>query len=236
VAAGTCVRGANDGAVKILVVEDDVRLAEVIRRGLTESGHVVDVEHDGEGGESTAASGEYDALILDVMLPRKDGLRVARALRDRDVQTPILMLTSADTVEDTIRGLDAGADDYLRKPFVFGELDARLRSITRRSALPVHDELRVSDLVMDLATRRVRRGDSTVALTARETAFLEYLLRNAGLLLTRPMIEAALWERDRDTASNLIEVYVRRLRAKLSPRGEPPLIHTVRGAGFMLSS
>ena len=218
--------------VKILVVEDDVRLAEVIRRGLTESGHVVDIERDGEGGESTALSGEYDALILDVMLPRKDGLCVARALRARALQTPILMLTSRDTVDDTIRGLDAGADDYLRKPFVFGELDARLRSITRRSALPVHDELRAGDLVMDLATRRVRRGETTIALTARETAFLEYLMRNAGLLLTRTMIETALWERERDTASNLIEVYVRRLRTKLSPGGEPPVIHTVRGAGY----
>jgi DNA-binding response OmpR family regulator len=218
--------------VKILVVEDDVRLAEVIRRGLTESGHVVDVEHDGESGELTALDGGYDALILDVMLPRKDGFTVARELRARDVQTPILMLTSRDTVDDTIRGLDAGADDYLRKPFVFGELDARLRSITRRAPAPVHDELRAGDLVMDLATRRVRRGTNSLALTARETAFLEYLMRNAGLLLTRPMIEAALWERDRDTASNLIEVYVRRLRTKLSPHGEPPLIHTVRGAGY----
>jgi DNA-binding response OmpR family regulator len=218
--------------MKILVVEDDVRLAEVIRRGLTESGHVVDVEHDGENGESTAASGEYDALILDVMLPRKDGFAVARALRGSDVQTPILILTSRDTVDDTIRGLDAGADDYLRKPFVFGELDARLRSITRRSSLPAHDKLRAADLVMDLATRRLRRGDIPIVLTARETAFVEYLMRNAGLLLTRPMIEAALWARDRELASNLIEVYVRRLRTKLSPNGEPPLIHTVRGAGY----
>ena len=226
----------EEGDVKILVVEDDVRLAEVIRRGLTESGHVVDVEHDGEGGELTALGGEYDALILDVMLPRKDGFSVARALRACDVQTPILMLTSRDTVDDTIRGLDAGADDYLRKPFVFGELDARLRSITRRSPAPVHDELRAGDLVMDLATRRVRRGDTPVELTARETAFLEYLMRNAGLLLTRPMIEAALWERDRETASNLIEVYVRRLRAKLSPNREPPLIHTVRGAGYRFTA
>jgi DNA-binding response OmpR family regulator len=218
--------------VKILLVEDDLRLAEVIRRGLTESGHVVDVEHDGEGGENAALGGAYDALILDVMLPRKDGFAVARALRAREIATPILMLTSRDTVEDTIRGLDAGADDYLRKPFVFGELDARLRSITRRTPAPVHNELRAGDVVMDLATRRVRRGPTPLELTARETAFLEYLMRNAGLLLTRPMIEAALWERDRETASNLIEVYVRRLRAKLSPHGEPPLIHTVRGAGY----
>jgi DNA-binding response OmpR family regulator len=218
--------------VKILLVEDDVRLAEVVRRGLAESGHVVDVEHDGEGGERAALGGEYDALILDVMLPRKDGFAVARALRQREIATPILMLTSRDTVEDTIRGLDAGADDYLRKPFVFGELDARLRSIARRAPAPVRSELRFGDVAMDLATRRVRRGAAPIELTARETAFLEYLMRNAGLLLTRPMIEAALWERDRHTASNLIEVYVRRLRAKLSPHGEPPLIHTVRGAGY----
>ncbi len=215
-----------------MLVEDDLRLAEVIRRGLAESGHVVDVEHDGESGEHAALGGAYDALILDVMLPRKDGFAVARALRALAIATPILMLTSRDTVDDTIRGLDAGADDYLRKPFVFGELDARLRSIARRAPAPVHDELRAADVVMDLATRRVRRGTAAIELTARETAFLEYLMRNAGLLLTRPMIEAALWERDRETASNLIEVYVRRLRAKLSPHGEPALIHTVRGAGY----
>lgn len=218
--------------MKILVIEDDVRLAEVLRRGLAESGHVVDVELDGESGAATALGGSYDALILDVMLPRRDGFSVARELRAHDVTTPILMLTSRDAVDDTIRGLDAGADDYLHKPFVFRELDARLRSIARRASAPAHNELRVSDVVMDLATRRVVRAGAPIELTARETAFLEYLMRNAGLLVTRAMIESALWERDRDTASNLIEVYVRRLRTKLSPNGEPPLIATVRGAGY----
>ncbi len=229
-----CTTGESGNAVvvKILVIEDDVRLAEVLRRGLRESGHVVDVEHDGEAGASTALAGSYDAIVLDVMLPKKDGFAVARELRAGDVATPILILTSRDGVEDTIRGLDAGADDYLRKPFVFGELDARLRSISRRVPSPVRNELRVADLIMDLGTRRVIRGETAIDLTARETAFLEYLMRNAGLLLTRTMIEAALWERDRDTASNLIEVYVRRLRAKLSPCGEPPLIATVRGSGY----
>ena len=218
--------------MKVLVIEDDVRLAQVIRRGLAESGHVVDLEHTGLAGEAAAAGGDYDAIILDVMLPEKDGFSVARELRRRDIHTPILMLTSRDTVEDTIRGLDAGADDYLRKPFVFGELDARLRSIARRSPAPVVSELRVGDLVMDLATRRVTRSTTHIVLTARETAFLEYLMRNAGLLVTRPMLEAALWERDRESGSNLIEVYVRRLRTKLSPGGQPPLIHTIRGAGY----
>lgn len=218
--------------MKILVIEDDVRLAAVLRRGLAEGGHVVDVEYDGVAGEAAAGSADYDAIVLDVALPRKDGLAVARSLRERDVRTPILMLTSRDTTEDTIVGLDAGADDYLRKPFVFGELEARLRSVTRRVPAPVHNVLRVADVVLDLATRRVTRGGTPIALTARDTAFLEYLMRNAGLLLTRRMIEDALWERDRETASNLIEVYVRRLRAKLSPAGEPDLIRTVRGAGY----
>ncbi len=218
--------------MKILVVEDDRRLAELLRRGLAESGHVVDLERDGESGENSAMGGAYDAIVLDVMLPHKDGFAVARDLRARNVATPILMLTSRDTADDTIGGLDAGADDYLRKPFVFGELEARLRSLARRIAAPVHRTLTIGDLQMDLATRRVTRGETPLALTARETAFLEYLMRNSGLLITRPMLEDALWERDRDTASNLIEVYVRRLRSKLSPSGEPPLIHTVRGSGY----
>ncbi|MBC5800794.1 MAG: response regulator transcription factor [Candidatus Eremiobacteraeota bacterium] len=218
--------------MKILVVEDDRRLAELLRRGLAEGGHVVDLAHDGEAGEDAADDGAYDAIVLDVMLPRKDGFMVASELRARNVATPILMLTSRDTPEDTIGGLDAGADDYLRKPFVFGELEARLRSLGRRIPAPVHRALTIGDLRMDLATRRVTRGETPIALTARETAFLEYLMRNSGLLITRPMLEDALWESDRDTASNIIEVYVRRLRNKLSPHGEPPLIHTVRGAGY----
>ncbi len=218
--------------MKILVVEDDTRLAAVLRRGLAESGHCVDVEHDGLRGQSVAIDGSYDAIVLDVMLPRRDGFAVVREMRRRDVRTPVLLLTARDTVDDTIEGLDAGADDYLRKPFVFRELDARLRSITRRVDAPPLKELRRSDLVLDLGSRRLFRGTTPIAMTARETAFVEYFMRNAGLLLTRPMIENALWEPGRDTESNVIEVYVRRLRAKLSPNGEPNLIHTVRGAGY----
>jgi DNA-binding response OmpR family regulator len=218
--------------MKILVVEDDPKLAEVLRRGLAEGGHVVDVERDGERGQAAALAGEYDAVILDIMLPRRDGIAVVRELRACAVRTPVLMLTSRDTIDDVIGGLDAGADDYLRKPFVFRELDARLRSIARRADAVPQRELHGAGIVLDLATRRVRRGDVPIELTARETAFLEYFMRNAGLLLTRPMIEDALWERDRETESNIIEVYVRRLRAKLSPRGEPSVIQTVRGAGY----
>jgi two-component system OmpR family response regulator len=218
--------------MKILVIEDDPALADVVRRGLAESGHVVDVEPDGTVGERTATSGLYDAIVLDLTLPGKDGLALARDLRVGGVQTPILMMTARDTVEDTVAGLDAGADDYLRKPFVFDELEARLRTIVRRTQVAPREELRVADVVMDLATRRVRRGARTLTLSARETAFLEYFMRNAGLLLTRPMLEDALWERDRETSSNIIEVYVRRLRLKLTEGGEPPLIETVRGAGY----
>jgi two-component system copper resistance phosphate regulon response regulator CusR len=219
-------------AVKILVVEDDSRLAAVLRRGLAESGHLVDVEQDGLRAQSVAIGGAYDAIVLDIMLPGRDGLSVVREMRKREVGTPVLLLSSRDTVDDTIAGLDAGADDYLRKPFVFRELDARLRSITRRGDAPPQKELRRGDLRLDQASRRVFRGDVPLQLTARETAFVEYFMLNAGLLLTRPMIEDALWEPGRDTESNIIEVYVRRLRSKLSPNGEPNLIHTIRGAGY----
>ncbi len=217
------------------MVEDDRRLAAVIARGLSEGGHVVDVRHDGLTAQDEAEHGRYDAIVLDVMLPARDGLCVARSLRNAGNTTPILIVTSRDTPEDVVSGIDAGADDYLRKPFAFAELEARLRSITRRAAPPQRDELRVGDLVLDLGTRDVRRGDANVILTARETAFLEFFMRNAGRVLTRRMIEDAMRARDREPASNVIDVYVRRLRTKLSPRGEPLLIHTIRGAGYKLA-
>lgn len=218
--------------MKILVVEDDRSLADVLRRGLAESGHVVDVERDGSAAVRVATAGGYDALLLDLALPGKDGLTVSRELRAAHVAIPILMLTARDTVEDVITGLDAGADDYLRKPFVFDELEARLRSITRREAARPRDELRVGEVVMDLGARKVTCSGRTIALSARETAFLEYFLRNPGRLLTRAMLEDALWERDRETSSNVIEVYVRRLRMKLAIDGRPAPIETVRGAGY----
>jgi DNA-binding response OmpR family regulator len=166
------------------------------------------------------------------MLPRLDGFAVARRLRREGVSTPILMLTARDTVEDTVAGLDSGADDYLRKPFAFSELNARLRALTRREAAPVRTVLRVGDVEMDAATRRVTRGSREIPLTARELAFLEYLMRNAGVVLTRTMLEDALWERDRDTTSNVIEVYIARLRSKLTAAGELSPIETVRGIGY----
>ena len=217
----------------LLIVEDDVRLSDVLRRGLGEAGHVVDVAHDGEEGETWAAGRPYDALILDVNLPKRDGLSVVRSLRARRVRTPVLLLTSRDTAQDVIEGLDAGADDYLRKPFVFGELEARLRSIIRRDTAESLDaELRCGDLIFDLRSRRARRRDRAIDLTARESAFLEYFMRNMDRLLTRRMIEDALFERESETTSNVVDVYVSRLRSKLTAGGEPQFLHTVRGAGY----
>ena len=220
--------------MKILLVEDDPALADVVRRALTESGHVIDLEVDGTTAETVASTTPYDAIILDVMLPGREGLAIARTLRARDVWTPILMLTARDTVEDVVAGFDAGADDYLRKPFAFDELEARLHSVTRRQPIRQRDVLRVQDLSMDLATREVRRGERAIELSPRETAFLEYFMRNAGLILTRPMLEDALWERDRETASNVIEVFVRRLRRKIDDGAPTSLIETIRGVGYRL--
>ncbi|HEY8314505.1 MAG TPA: response regulator transcription factor [Candidatus Baltobacteraceae bacterium] len=219
--------------MRLLVVEDDRRLCDVLRRGLSEQGHVVDLAFDGDEGERYASGTIYDAVILDVNLPRRDGLSVVRSMRAERVVTPVLILTSRDTVDDIIEGLDAGADDYLRKPFVFGELDARLRTIVRRKALPVSGtDLHVGDLRFDLAARRAYRGERELELTARETAFLEYFMRNAGMLVTRPMIEDALFDRESEATSNVVDVYASRLRAKLTSGGEPQLLHTVRGAGY----
>jgi DNA-binding response OmpR family regulator len=223
--------------MRILIVDDDVRLADVLRRSLAESGHVVDVEHNGETGETAALDGLYDAIILDVMLPGKDGLTVLQRLRHADVRTPILMLTARDTIQDVVVGLDAGADDYLRKPFDLEELEARLRTIRRRDGPHPNRILRVADVELDLATMTVRRAGRTISMTARETAFLEYFMRHSGQVVTRRMIEDALWERERDSgASNVIDVFIRRLRAKLTQGEETPLIHTVRGEGYRFAS
>lgn len=220
--------------MRLLVVEDDPRLNDVLRRGLSERGHVVDVSFDGEEAEQLAAAPLYEAIVLDVNLPKRSGLDVLRSVRQRGTQTPVLLLTSRDTPEDVIEGLDAGADDYLRKPFVFGELEARLRSISRRRIPPgpAHSELRVASLVFDLGTRAARRGDRPLQLTARETAFLEYFMRNPGRLLTRRAIEDAMFDRMSETTSNVVDVYVSRLRSKLTAAGEPQMLHTVRGEGY----
>jgi len=219
--------------MRLLIVEDDRRLSDVLRRGLTEQGHAVDAAFDGAEGEQWAASGSYDAIILDLNLPIRDGIAVVHGLRRRNVQTPILILTSRDTTEDVVEGLDGGADDYLCKPFAFAELEARLRSIFRRGPAAVaSSELRCDDVVFDLAARRARRGERLLNLTPRETTLLEYLMRNKNRLLTRTMIEDAIFDRDHDAVSNVLDAYVSRLRNKLTENGEAPIIHTIRGVGY----
>ncbi len=220
--------------MRILFVDDDERLTNVVRRGLTESGHVVDCAPTGTTGLAFATERSYDAIVLDVMLPGMDGFAIVRDLRRGGSTTPVLFLTARDAPEDTIAGLDAGADDYLRKPFAFGELEARLRSISRRTAPPAHPVLTVGDLTFDMRTRRAARGSRRIELTARESAFLEYFMRHPGRVLTRTMIEDALWSVDNASTSNVVDVYVRRLRAKLEAAGEPRLLHTLRGAGYRL--
>ena len=221
--------------MNILVVEDDVNLARVIQRGLTKNGHVVDLAHDGPSGKYLAEHNAYDAIVLDVILPGIDGVSMTSQLRRDEIETPILMLTARDTVEDTIIGLDAGASDYLRKPFVFAELDARLRSIARRSSTGLARELVVGGVRLNLVTREVTRDGEAIALTVRETAFLEYFMRHAGQIVTRSMLENALWEHGRYVESNIAEVYVCRLRSKLQLKGRAPLIATLRGAGYRFS-
>ncbi len=220
--------------MRILFVDDDLRLAGLVRRGLGESGHVVDCAHTGTAGVMYATERAYDAIVLDVMLPEMDGFAIVRSMRAGGTTTPVLFLTARDAPEDTIAGLDAGADDYLRKPFLFGELEARLRSISRRTAPPAQAVLIVADLSFDVRTRRARRGQREIDLTARESAFLEYFMRHPGLVMTRTMIEDALWTVDTANASNVVDVYVRRLRGKLEADGEVRLLHTLRGAGYRL--
>ena len=221
--------------MRLLVVEDDDRLRDVVRRGLEEQGHVVDLAADGRLGEALGLQGDFDAIILDLNLPGLDGLSVLRSLRAARVGTPVVILTSRDTTDDIVDGLDAGADDYMRKPFVFRELEARLRSISRREGVPSAATIVVEDVIFDVQSRRVTRGDVELAFTARELVFLEYFMRNVGRVLTRRMMEAALWDSLSETNSNVVDVYVRRLRVKLDASG-PPLLHTVRGIGYRMGA
>ncbi len=218
----------------MLIVEDDDRLADALRRGLQDQGHVVDLAQDGPSGLLLASEPGYDAIVLDLNLPGRDGLDVLRAVRASGIATPIVIATSRDETDDVVAGLDAGADDYIRKPFAMRELEARLRSVARREAPPAPALLKVGSLTLDLATRRVTRGHREIDFTARELAFLEYFMRNAGRVLTRPMIETALWDRTSETTSNVVDVYVRRLRLKIDAEGEAPLLQTVRGIGYRM--
>jgi DNA-binding response OmpR family regulator len=222
--------------MRILVVDDDRRLCAVIKRGLLEEAYAVDLAYDGEEGEYLAEVNPYDLIILDIMLPNKDGIEVCHELRAKKVTTPILMLTAKDTVEDRVRGLDTGADDYLVKPFAFNELLARVRALLRREGMLKSPELRVGDLTLNTLTRQVWRGQRPIELTTKEYVILEYFMRHPNVVVTRTMIEEHAWDYDFDSLSNLVDVYIRRLRRKIDSEGEDSLIQTVRGAGYRLKA
>ena len=222
--------------MRILLAEDDRQLRESITRGLREASYAVDDAPDGGRAVFLAAVNEYDAIILDIVLPVKDGLEVCREIRRKGVHAPILMLTARDTVEDKIIGLDAGADDYVTKPFDFGELLARLRALVRRRGDVLPGELSVADLVVDTRRHSARRGKREITLTTKEYALLEHLVRNAGRIVTRAEINAHVWDDNHDPFSNLIDVYVSRLRRKVDGGERVALISTRRGVGYMLSA
>jgi DNA-binding response OmpR family regulator len=208
-------------------------MAALLKRGLAEEGHQVFVAHEGVEGYEMARAAEFDVIVLDVMLPGMDGFAIARRLRDAHNQTPVLMLTARDTAASVIAGLDAGADDYLTKPFSFDIFLARLRAVSRRGAIPRPVCLQVADLKLDPSTRRVTRGEQPVSLTPREFSLLELLMRNHGRVITRDTILESVWGFDTDVAGNTIEAFVRLLRLKVD-MSEPKLIHTVRGVGYVM--
>jgi DNA-binding response OmpR family regulator len=220
--------------MRVLVVEDSRRLAGIVKRGLLEEGYTVDNAYDGEEAEYMAETTPFDLIVLDIMLPKKDGLAVCRDLRAKAVNTPILMLTAKDTVEDKVAGLDCGADDYLVKPFAFSELLARLRALLRREVLPKTQKYQVGELSLDPQSREVWRNGSRLELTAKEYAIIEYFMRRPNAVVTRTMLGESVWDYEFDGLSNIIDVYVRRLRQKIDRDGQPSLIQTVRGAGYRL--
>jgi two-component system copper resistance phosphate regulon response regulator CusR len=221
--------------VRVLLAEDDPVLGEMLARGLREKAYAVDWVQDGDRAVYLAAINDYDAAIVDVMMPRRDGLAVCRELRRRGLAFPVLVLTARDAVADKVAGLDAGGDDYLTKPFDFEELLARLRALLRRAPRLLPSTIEIDDLVVDTRAQTARRGGEPLALTPKEYALLEYLARNAGRVVSRADLTAHVWDDNHDPFSNAIEVNINRLRKKLDAGRAAPLIHTRRGAGYQLA-
>ena len=223
--------------VRVLLVEDDTTIAEFVARGLREAGFAVDHEADGEAGLAAAATSSYDVAIVDLMLPKRDGLSLIEELRRRGVATPVLILSARRSVDDRVRGLQAGGDDYLTKPFAFAELLARVQALVRRATrAPEPTTLTVEDLVLDLLSRRVTRGGKAIDLRPREFTLLEYLLRNVGRVVSKTMILSHVWEYNFDPQTNIVDVLVSRLREKIDRPFDKKLLHTVRGVGYVLRS
>ena len=223
--------------MKILIVEDEAKTGEYLQQGLTEAGFVVDLARSGLDGLHLGTTERYDLVILDVMLPDLDGWRLLQALRDAGKHMPVLFLTARDSVDDRVKGLEIGADDYLVKPFAFAELLARVRTLLRRgAATSIETTLRVADLELDLMRRRASRAGQRIQLTAKEFALLELLIRHQSEVLPRSLIASQVWDMNFDSDSNVIDVAIRRLRAKIDEPFQPKLIHTVRGMGYMLDA
>ena len=220
--------------MRILIVEDDRKLARQLKKGVDESGHSSILAFDGREGLDAAQGSEFDVLILDVMLPRMDGISVVRQLRQMRIGTPILLLTARDTPDDISMGLDAGADDYLTKPFAFKVLLARLRALARRRQVDPQTLLRIGDLSLDPATHEVRRSGVLISLSRTEFVILEMLMKNPGRVIVRARLIEAVWGHERDVQSNTLDVFIRQLRTKIEPFGTSKLLHTVRGIGYTL--
>jgi len=221
--------------MRALLVEDDDTIAGFVERGLREAGFAVDWFADGEAGFEAAIGQPYDVAVVDLMLPKRDGLSLIDEIRKRGVETPVLILSARRSVDDRVRGLQAGGDDYLTKPFAFAELLARVQALVRRaSRAPEPTTLTVDDLVLDLLSRRVRRGEQLIELRPREFALLEYLMRNAGKVISKTMILSHVWDYSFDPQTNIVDVLVSRLREKIDRRFEKKLLHTVRGVGYVI--
>jgi heavy metal response regulator len=220
--------------MRILIIEDELKVAVFVRKGLEQEGYAVDVAHDGEEGLYQAENFDYDAMILDVMLPKVSGLEVLKKIRQRNLSLPVLILTAKGSVEEKVAGLDSGANDYLVKPFAFTELSARVRVLLRRGAQE-STTLKLADLEMNTATRSVKRAGQKIDLKLKEFSLLEFLLRNAGRAVTRTMIIEHVWDIHFDSVSNVVDVHINTLRNKIDRGFSPTLIHTVRGVGYVLS-
>ncbi|HTX17623.1 MAG TPA: response regulator transcription factor [Bacteroidota bacterium] len=222
--------------MKILVVEDEKKVAGFIKRGLEEDRFNVELAHDGEQGMDLAAAGRFDLIILDILMPKKDGLTMLEELRAKQVATPVLMITAKGSVEDKVRGLDSGADDYLVKPFAIAELLARVRSLLRRGGGEKPTTLTIANLTLDIVSHKATRGNKTIELTAKEYTLLEYFMRNANKVLSRSIISEHIWNYNFDTGTNIIDVYINHLRNKVDGGFDRKLIHTVRGVGYVMKA
>jgi DNA-binding response OmpR family regulator len=220
--------------MKLLIIEDELRMMELLRKGLEEEGHTVICASDGADGLELARDPDFDVILLDVMIPKLDGYALAKILRAENMPTPILMLTAKDAVHDIVHGLDLGADDYMTKPFSFRELLARLRAIKRRKFLPRSSTLQVADLQLDSASHQVSRGGMRIALTRTEYGLLQHLMDRAGKVVQRERLIESVWGFDREVEDNTLDVFVRSLRSKVDGQGREKLIHTVRGIGYMI--